>query len=177
MPRLQCGLRRAWGTTFCTSLSPRRGHTRRDDRMRRRVGPKRAGHTGLRAETMGPTHPTSWEKSRTGAPNRWKPGHRRGLPRARRSGGAAVGVAGAADAARTLQLAIYDRAAAVAGIQLAIELDALELAMPSSRRLLQNVLPLVLSAGAVRPGSGPDTPSVFQKSYSLALSRAIYRVV
>jgi hypothetical protein len=48
---------------------------------------------------------------------------------------------------------------------------------PSSRRLLHNVLPFVLSAGAVRPGSGPDTPSLFQKSYSLALSRAIYRVV
>src|SRR5262245_50304632 len=42
MPLLQCGLRRAWGTTFFTSLSPRRGLTRQDDRMRWRVGPPRA---------------------------------------------------------------------------------------------------------------------------------------
>ena len=33
---------RAWGTTFGTSLSPRRGHTRRADRMRRRETMKEA---------------------------------------------------------------------------------------------------------------------------------------
>jgi hypothetical protein len=38
------------GTTFCASLSPRRGHTRRDDKMRRRVGPPRAEDFGLGAE-------------------------------------------------------------------------------------------------------------------------------
>ena len=38
------------GTTSCTCFSPRRGPTRQGDRMRRRVGPERAGHSGLGAQ-------------------------------------------------------------------------------------------------------------------------------
>jgi serine/threonine protein kinase len=45
-PGFNGGLRHARVTTFCTSLPPRRGHTRPDDKMRRRVGPELLSQIG-----------------------------------------------------------------------------------------------------------------------------------
>src|SRR5262245_14582345 len=64
MPLLECGLRRVCGTTFYTSLSPRRGHTRQDARMRRRVGPQQVAQIELRPSV-----------ERTGARNALVSGH------------------------------------------------------------------------------------------------------